>query len=49
MCAYVNVQIIHIANICNSWKDIFTEVTNLGKDRQELHPRLPNYLLYVYT
>ena len=36
MCGYINVQIIHIANICNSFKDIFKEVTNLWKDRQEL-------------
>ena len=49
MCAYINLQIINIANICNSCKDIFKEVTNLWKDRQELHPRLPNDLQYVYT
>ena len=41
MCGYINVQIIHIVNICNSFKDIFKEVSNLWKDRQELHPRLP--------
>ena len=32
MCAYINLQIIHIASICNSCKDIFKEVANLWKD-----------------
>ena len=49
MCADINVQIIHIANICNSFKGIFKEVTNLWKDRQELHPRLLKDSEYVYT
>ena len=37
MLAYINVQIIHIARIWNSCKNIFKEVTNLWQD---LHPRL---------
>ena len=46
MCAYVNVQIIHIANICNSCKDIFKEVTNLWKDRQDY---IQDYLMICNT